>query len=188
MQAEERAERAEAAITTVFLELAGALQRDASSDIVEAVRRLRAERDRLRAVIDGYVDDLSHIAFAVAPHAGAVHHDDILTLVQVVVGERDHLRTAATGFKAERDRLRDDLAVERQNTKVLQRYADQAIENAVSAEAERDRLRAVVEAVWPYADHRGGCAVEDERPCDCGFRSVFPQRAQLDVSPTGEGT
>jgi bacterioferritin-associated ferredoxin len=56
-----------------------------------------AERDNLQTVVDGYVDDLSHIAFAVASHQGAVHHDDILGLVQGVVAERDRLRAVVTG-------------------------------------------------------------------------------------------
>lgn len=64
--------------------------------MMEDEERLRDERDRLRAVVDGYTDDLSRIAFAVAGHrTGAVHHDDILGLVQSAVTERDRLRTVA---------------------------------------------------------------------------------------------
>lgn len=59
------------------------------------VTRMMEDEERLRAVLDGYIDDLSHIAFAVAGHrTGVVHHDDILGLVQSVVAERNRLRAA----------------------------------------------------------------------------------------------
>jgi len=46
--------------------------------------------------------------------------------------------------------------------------------------AERDRLRAVVDALVPFADHGEDCAVNADYPCNCGLDRIF---AQLDARP-----
>jgi len=92
----------------------------------------------------------------------------------------------------ERDRLRDDLAVERQNAKVLQGYFDQAIEKAITAEAERDRLRAVVDAMTlrirqlQHVDALLGTGDdEDEEDVFRGWWAAAVRALiELDVSPT----
>lgn len=106
------------------------------ANFTAAMDQLTGERDRLRAVIDGYVDDLSHIAFAVAgDRTGAVHHDDILGLVQAVVHERDQL---ALGLKAERD------------INLASGCPDCGVhDGCYRVVVERDRLRAVVDALRP---------------------------------------
>jgi hypothetical protein len=65
-------DRLRTAIVAVHNELVGALAANASSDIVESVRRLRAERDRLRAVVDAALSGLSLMAVE------AKCHDDVL--------------------------------------------------------------------------------------------------------------
>jgi hypothetical protein len=112
-------------------------------------------------------------------------------LVWAVAGYAAGLQSIIDEERPERDRLRDDLAVERQNAKVLQGYFDQAIEKAITAEAERDRLRAVVEAACRTV---GGSiqAIEAARTEDMGrdviLRNVSAALSkaydQLDVSPT----
>lgn len=68
---------------------------------------------------------------------------DLDRLANTLFEERDEAR-------AERDRLRDELAVEHQNARALQGYFELAAENAIAAEAERDRLRAVVDALVDF--------------------------------------
>jgi hypothetical protein len=69
----------------------------------------------------------------------------------------------------------------------LKEAYDELVDSVVIAErqhrelvAQRDRLRAVVETLTDgYVDHRDGCAVYADYPCDCGLDDVF---RQLDVS------
>jgi len=106
-------------------------------------------------------------------------------LVWAVAGYAAGLQSIIDEERPERDRLRDDLAVERQNAKVLQGYFDQAIEKAITAEAERDRLRAVVEIANRVVDRRDP---EQWSVDHNAFAELGAALEQLDAGPTGEDT
>ena len=119
------------------------------------LQRTVGERDALQARIDAYeghleewekIDRLIAESSLGSPEAVAMRAQVHPQLSKVLV-RAIQAQERADALEAERDRLQDDLAFERQNAKALQGYTDQALENAINAEAERDRLRTVVDAV-----------------------------------------
>lgn len=115
--------------------------------VSETLSTLRVERNRLQRV-------LTDVFTAMYPvPTGPVGVIDYTDLPAHVASLRD-----------ERDRLQTDLAVERQNRKVMEGYYEAAIEVAQQAEAERDRLRAVVDALVDFRTKQDAALHADAEP------------------------
>jgi chromosome segregation ATPase len=139
------------------------------------ITELEVEQERLQAVVDGYVDDLSHIAFAVAgDRTGSMHHDDILDLVRRVVTDRDRLSAEVTALSiasmssegeyheavAQRDQARDELATWRTQAIEWQQRATAFGEQVALANNAADTA---AEAVGSMAEKLSAMLAENNR-------------------------
>jgi hypothetical protein len=133
-------------VAEVYFELGPPQPRVEPEGVPALVRKATDERDRLRAVVDGYVDDLTHIAFAVAGHkTGAVHHDDILSRVQATVTQRD--QWAGEAGEWARVVLQIMMTIDGgQRT-----WGDPIGEEVIAAVAELEAGRPVVDAAQEFA-------------------------------------
>ena len=147
----------------------------------EAVGELLAERDRLRAVVDA--DDLDRFIREQGPEFAA------LVKIQIVEAENARLRAVA----AAADAL---LTSDRESWSPEHEALAAALSNApaldVDVRAERDRLRAVVEAARRFADAATALRAHTEENADhAALYGTWTEREdelvaaiqQLDVSP-----
>lgn len=153
-----------------------ALGESPAGTLLDALEALIAERDRLRAavenlraVVQDYEDEMSHIGFAVANGRGAVHHDDILGLVRETADERDRLRARRAWLRHAYAECNIERRAALSSLDSTQAHLLEADRKRHNAEAGRDRLRAVV-AEYQRTLHQLDADLEDDH-----VDSVGPQ-------------